>query len=81
MILAPRPRAGQRTSGAARRRESPKRETRGERWRALDGVPRLLIDKLLERRAKVFAKLQERGMSGYYELLKALNRAQTEGVF
>jgi hypothetical protein len=54
---------------------------RGERWRALDGAPRLLIDKLLERRAKVFAKLQERGMSGYYELLKVLNRAQTEGVF
>jgi archaeal flagellar protein FlaI len=36
---------------------------------------------LLERRAKVLAKLQERGLTGYYELLKVLNRAQQEGVF
>ncbi len=36
---------------------------------------------LLERRAKVLAKLQERGLNGYYELLKVLNRAQQEGVF
>jgi flagellar protein FlaI len=36
---------------------------------------------LLERRAKVLAKLQQRGLTGYYELLKVLNRAQQEGVF
>jgi archaeal flagellar protein FlaI len=36
---------------------------------------------LLERRAKVLAKLHERGLTGYYELLKVLNRAQQEGVF
>jgi flagellar protein FlaI len=36
---------------------------------------------ILERRAKVLAKLQAKGISGYYELLKVLNRAQQEGVF
>ena len=39
------------------------------------------IYKLLEKRAKVLAKLQERGMTGYYELLKVLTRAQAEGIF
>ena len=36
---------------------------------------------LLEKRARVLKKLQERGLNGYYELLKVLNRAQQEGIF
>jgi flagellar protein FlaI len=39
------------------------------------------IYSILERRAKVLAKLQSKGISGYYDLLKVLNRAQQEGVF
>ena len=36
---------------------------------------------ILEKRAKVLMKLQEKGLNGYYELLKVLNRAQQEGIF
>ena len=39
------------------------------------------IYSLLEKRAKVLEKLQERGLSNYYELLKVLSRAQSEGIF
>ena len=39
------------------------------------------IYSLLEKRAKVLEKLQEKGLSGYYELLKVLSRAQSEGIF
>ena len=36
---------------------------------------------LLEKRAKVLRKLQEKGVNGYYELLRVLSRAQQEGIF
>ncbi len=36
---------------------------------------------LLEKRARVLNKLQERGVSGYYELLKVIAKAQHEGIF
>ncbi len=39
------------------------------------------IYSLLEKRAKVLQKLQEKGLGGYYELLKVLSRAQAEGIF
>ena len=37
---------------------------------------------LLERRAKVLEKLhREKGITGYYELLNVISRAQQEGIF
>ena len=42
---------------------------------------RLGIYGLLEKRSKVLKRLQEKGVTGYYELLTVLARAQSEGFF
>ena len=55
-----------------------------ERIAATKGFPpnkRQGIYAVLEKRAKVLRKLQEKGVSGYYELLRVLSRAQQEGIF
>ena len=55
-----------------------------ERIAAMKGFPatkRQGIYAVLEKRAKVLRKLQEKGVSGYYELLRVLSRAQQEGIF
>lgn len=55
-----------------------------ERIAPMKGIPQNRkwdVYALLEKRAKVMKKLAEKGVTGYYELLSVLARAQQEGVF
>ena len=50
--------------------------------RGMAGSNKWAIYKLLEKRANVLRKLhKEKGITGYYELLRVIARAQAEGVF